>query len=244
MGVGYQVSALHRLVRLETRELDTRSVERGENPVLDAISDASGRDVRVAKGPLRTRSPTIDSVVAWRQRIASKYREQLDEELTWNERSDFESSEDVGTHDDLLLHFVAAVMDLRGQAGLRSMIHEGQPTSDEIDAVFADVERRGFSGRFPQLLLGAYSWLPFSRNLMIEEPDWGGSLERYGSVPRLLDEITEIRAGIVAADPSVKQTVESDESKSSLAAAWWTSATVLRLAIIAAHRHLPLWTTG
>jgi hypothetical protein len=109
MGVGYQVSALHRLVRLETRELDTRSVERGENPVLDAISDASGRDVRVAKGPLRTRSPTIDSVLL---------------------------------------------------------------------------------------------------------------------------------------DPSVKQTVESDESKSSLAAAWWTSATVLRLAIIAAHRHLPLWTTG
>jgi hypothetical protein len=92
MGVGYQVSALHRLVRLETRELDTRSVERGENPVLDAISDASGRDVRVAKGPLRTRSPTIDSVVAWRQRIASKYREQLDEELTWNERSAMDRS--------------------------------------------------------------------------------------------------------------------------------------------------------
>ena len=79
---------------------------------------------------------------------------------------------------------------------------------------------------------------------MIEEPDWDGSLERYGSVLSLLDQITEIRAGIVEADPSVERTVESDASQSSLAAAWWTSATVLRLATLAAQRHLPLWTTG
>src|SRR5690242_10036444 len=107
MGVGYQVSALHRLMRLETGKLDTRPAVRGENAVFDALSGASGKEVQVAKGPLRTRSPTIDSVLAWRQRIASKYQDQLDEVLTWNERSDFESSQDVGTRDDLLLHFVA-----------------------------------------------------------------------------------------------------------------------------------------
>jgi len=231
-------------MRMETSKLDARPAVRGENALFDALSDASGREVQVAKGPLRTRSPTIDSVLAWRQRIASKYRDQLDEELTWNERGDYESSEDVGTHDDLLLHFAAAVMDLRGQAALRGMIRQPLPASDEMDAVFADVERRGFAGRFPQLLLGASIWLPFSRNLMIEEPDWDGSLERYGSVLSLLDQITEIRAGIVEADPSVERTVESDASQSSLAAAWWTSATVLRLATLAAQRHLPLWTTG
>jgi hypothetical protein len=124
------------------------------------------------------------------------------------------------------------------------MVHQRRPTSDEMDAAFADAERRAFGGRFPQLLLGARFWLPFSRNLMIEEPDWEGAVERYGSVPRLLDEITAIRAGIATADPSVEQSAESEALEYSLAAAWQTSATVLRIATIAVEKHLPLWTTG
>ena len=62
----------------------------------------------------------------------------------------------------------------------------------------------------------------------------------YGSAPRLLDEITEIRVAIAAADPSVKHATEQDALDHSLAAAWQTSATVLRLVTIATDRHLPL----
>lgn len=244
MGIGYQVSPLHRLIRLDTGELHGRAAVRGENPLLDVIRDASGREVQVADGPLRTRSPTVESILAWRQRIANKYRDQLDEELTWDEGSTYESSDDVTTSGDVMLHFAAAVLDQRGRAGLSSMIHQRRPTSDEMNAAFANAERRGFAGRFPQLLLGARFWLPFSRNLMIEEPDWDGAVERYGSVPRLLDEIAEIRTGIAEADPSVKQTAEPDSLEYSLAAAWQTSATVLRLVTIALQRQLPLWTTG
>jgi len=244
MGVGYQVSPLCRLVRLDTAELHARPAVTGENPLLDAIKDATGREVQVADGPLRTRSPTVGSILAWRQRIASKYRDQLDEELTWDEGSTYEDSEDVATSGDVMLRFAAAVLDQRGQAGLSSMIRQRRPNSDEMEAAFANADRRGFGGRFPQLLLGARFWLPFSRNLMIEEPDWEGAQERYGSVPRLLDEITAIRAGIAEVDPSVEQSAGPDALQYSLAAAWETSATVLRLATIASERHLPLWTTG
>ena len=244
MGIGYQVSPLHRLMRMDTAEWHGRLAVRGENPLLDAIKDASGREVQIADGALRTRSPTVESILAWRQRLASKYRDQLDEELTWDEVSTYESSDDVATSGDVMLHFAAAVLDQRGQAGLRGMTHQRHPTSDEMEAAFANAERRGFAGRFPQLLLDARFWLPFSRNLMIEEPDWDGAVERYGSVPRLLDEITEIRAVITESDPSLEQTTEQDALEQCLAAAWQTSATVLRLVTIAAERHLPLWATG
>jgi hypothetical protein len=244
MGIGYQVSPLHRLIRMDTSELHVRAAVRGENPLLDAITDAGGRDVQVADGPLRTRSPTVESILAWRQRIANKYRDQLDEGLTWDESSTYESSDDVATSGDVMLHFAAAVLDQRGRVGLGSLIRQGRPTSDEMNTVFTNAERRGFAGRFPQFLLGARLWLPFSRNLMIEEPNWDGTVERYGSVPRLLDEIAEIRAGIAETDPSVQHAAGPDAQEYSLAAAWQTSATVLRLVTLAQHRQLPLWTTG
>jgi len=244
MGVGYAVSPLHRLIRMDTAELHTRPAMTGENPLFDAIKGATGKDVQVADAPLRLRSPPTERIVAWRRLIASKYRDQLDEPLTWDESSEYEDSEDVATSGDVMLHFAAAVLDQRGQAGLSSLIRTGRPTSEEIQSAFADAEKRGFGGRFPQLLLGARFWLPFSRNLMIEEPDWEGAIERYGSVPRLLDEIIAIRAGIAAVDPSVEQSTEPDALEHCLTAAWQTSATILRVATIASEKHLPLWTTG
>ena len=244
MGVGYQVSPLRRLVRKDTAGLRARPAEPGESPLLDAIKDATGAPAQVADGPLRTRSPDVESILAWRQRIGSKYRDQLGERLIWNERSTYEDSEDVATSGDVILHFAAAVLDRGGQAGLTSMIRQRRPTSDEMGAAFADAERRGFGGRFPQLLLGARVWLPFSRNMIVEEPDWDGLQQRFGSVRSLLDEITAIRTGIAEADPSVKRVAGIDVPEYSLAAAWHTSATVLRLASIALGKHLPLWTTG
>jgi hypothetical protein len=199
--------------------------------------------VQVVDGPVRPRSPTVESIVAWREGLASKYRDQLHEELTWDERSNYESSQDVSTSGDVMLHFAAAVLDQRGQAGL-SVINQRRPNDSDLEAAFAEAQRRGFGGRFPQLLLGARIWLPFSSNLMIEEPDWDGRAERYGSVPRLVDELTVIRGGITDADPSVERSAEPAAQEYRLVAAWQASATILRLATISSQRHLPLWTTG
>jgi hypothetical protein len=124
MGIGYQVAPLHRLIVINTAELHSRPAVRGENPLFDVIKDASGRDVQVADGPLRMRSPSVESILAWRQRIASKYRDQLDEDLTWDEDSTYESSDDVATSGDAMLHFAAALLDQRGQTGLSSMIQQ------------------------------------------------------------------------------------------------------------------------
>jgi hypothetical protein len=114
-----------------------------------------------------------------------------------------------------------------------------------MDAVFAEADRRGFGGRFPQLLLGADTWLPIQRNLMLEEPDWDGKVARYGSAFRLVDEITAVRDALTEADPSVVESTEDDgASERVLIAAWQTASTILRLAALATAKHLPLTTTG
>ena len=81
MGIGYQVAALHRLTYWDMSALHARPIVKGENPALDVVADAIGARV-TADGPVRVRSPTTQSMLAWRQRIASQYRDQLDEELT------------------------------------------------------------------------------------------------------------------------------------------------------------------
>jgi hypothetical protein len=242
MGVGYQVSAVHRLMYLDMASAHTRAVMKGENPLLDALGQPF---TQIVDGSLHNRSPAVESVLAWRQRLDAKYRDQLGEDLTWDERGTFETSDDVATSGDMLFHYVAAVLDQRGQAGVRNLAHQSSPPEDEIDAVFTQADRRGFGGCFPQLLLGAKIWLPFEQNLMIEEPNWDGKMDRYGSVSRLLDEVSTVRAGIADADSSVARFGESGEpSEEILAAAWQASATILRLAALATARHLPLSTTG
>jgi hypothetical protein len=239
MGVGYCVSPLHRLSHLDMTALQLRPVVRGEDPLLDAIGVET-----VAEGPWRFRSPTVESILAWRQALASKYNDQLGEELTWDERSTFETSEDVATSGNVLFRYVAAVLDQRGQAALRSLVHGGRPPSDEMDAAFTEADRRGRSGRFPQLLSWASIWLPFERNLVIDEPDWDGKPRSYGSVFHFVDEVAAVRAGIADADPSVVGSTDSDDPPEQiLASAWQTSVTILRLATLATDKRLPLWTT-
>jgi hypothetical protein len=100
MGVGYQVSAVHRFMYLDMASVQTRAVVKGENPLLDALGQPFAKIV-VADGPLRTRSPAVDSVIAWRQRLDAQYREQLGEHLTWDERGTFETSDEVATSGDM-----------------------------------------------------------------------------------------------------------------------------------------------
>jgi hypothetical protein len=244
MGVGYQVSPIHRFVYLDIRASRQRAIVPGESRLLDALAHATGPKT-VTDGPVRARSPTVERVLAWRQRLATKYRDQLDEELTWDERSTYATSEDVSMSGDVLFHYAAAVLDQRGQAGLKDLIDQGRPPRDEMEAVFTEADRRGFGGHSPQLLLGANTWLPFQRNLMLEEPDWDGKMDRYGSVSRLVDDITAVRGAIAEANPSVVRSTEADAAAENiLAIAWQTSSPILRLATLATAKRLPLLTTG
>ena len=221
MGVGYAASPLHRI------------------GYLDASSD-------VHEGPMRSRSPSKADILAWRDGISRKYRDQLGEDLSWDEDSAFERAEDAASGADMLLRYVAAVLDQRGETALRGLAGPARPSSTEVEPVFAEANRRGFGGRFPQLLLRARYWFPFQRHIIIEEPNWQGVVERYGSAPRLADELEEVRAAIASADPSAtawtadRPTPQGD----TLAAAWQVSDTVSRLCAAANARRLPLWTTG
>src|SRR5438270_12801969 len=55
MGVGYQVSPIHRLIRVNTAGLKVRPASPGESPLFDAIRDATGSPAQVSDEPLRTR---------------------------------------------------------------------------------------------------------------------------------------------------------------------------------------------
>ena len=245
MGVGYSASPLHCISYFDT-SARTRPAVPGENPLWDAFARGTGTYPKIYEGPPRYLSPSKADILTWRDRIASKYHDQLGEDLTWGEDSGFEQSQDNGTTSDMLLRYVAAVFDQRGPGAASILVGLTKPSYPELDRAFAEAERRGFGGQFPQLLLGARYWLPFERGLMIEEPNWLGDVERYGSAPRLMDELMAVRAFISSADPGATVATAKGQTilDNTLAAAWQASDTVARLCAAAVAQHLPLWTTG
>lgn len=242
MGVGYCVSPLHRMTHFDTSAVTSRPPVKGSDSPIDQIAEAMG--AKIGLGPPRLYSPTMEEILAWRRGVATKYRGQLEEPLTWEEDTTFEVSEEVATSGDVMFRYVAAILDQRGTLELEKLIDVTEPPRHEYRAVFAEADRRGFGGRFPHLLLGANLWLPFRSQLMIEEPNWNGKLDRFGSVFHLIDEITIVRAAVADADPSLIHSSAVQTSDKVIVAAWQTSNTILRLATIAAAKHLPLWTTG
>ena len=241
MGVGYCVSPLHRIIRFDVSPITSRPPVKGSKPI-DQLAELTGANVGV--GTPRLYSPAVERILVWRQGVATKYRDQLEEQLTWDEDATLNVSEDVATSGDALFHYVAAVLDQNGPSELSKLIDAAEPSTQEFGAVFAEADRRGFGGRFPHLLLGANLWLPFKKHLMIEEPNWEGKLDRYGSVFHLVDEVTAARAAIADTQPSVIHSSATNTSDKVIVPAWQTSTTILRLATIAAAKHLPLWTTG
>jgi len=237
MGVGYQVSALH-----DIRYLEPIEGARADAPPpswLSLMPDAQwdGR-------PTRFVSPRQADIIAWRDRIAAKYRAQLGEDLTWDEDSDFSAGEETATSWDLMLKYVAAVIDQEGDAAAaRLLIGRKTPTSDQYGPVFDAIEGRGFMIRFPHLLLNVTCWLPFERHMIIEEPNWRGTVERFGSTANLVREIAEIVHVIDTTDATAAQASESQEPDV-LAAARKAADVIRRFGTIAVEQHLPFWTTG
>ena len=248
MGVGYQASPLCRISDLEMPG-DTPGRQPAA-PGEDAASDAPGGQPGVSgiirDAPMSSRSSVKADILEWRDHIARKYRVQLGEDLSWDEDSDFKQSGDAGVGGDLLLRYVAAVTDQRGPDAALALVGARGIPDAEMDAVLGEANRRGFAGRYPQLLLDAQYWLPFKRHLIIEEPDWLGTVARFGSAPRLADELAEVRASIAAADPKAAAWPADSAAPSDdvLANAWQASEVVARLCDAAVAQHLPLWITG
>lgn len=237
MGVGYQVSALHDIHYLEPIE---GAPPDAPPPSWLSLMPNTHWDGR----PTRFVSPRQADIVAWRDRMAAKYRTQLGEDLTWDEGSDFSVGAEAATGWDLMLKYVAAVIDQEGAAAAARLLKDGKrPARDQYGPVFDAIEGRGFMIRFPHLLLNVTCWLPFQRHMIIEEPNWRGTVERFGSTINLMREIAEILHFIGTIDPAAAQAPESEEPDV-LAAAWKAADIIHRFGTIAVEKHLPFWTTG
>jgi hypothetical protein len=245
MGTGYAVSPLH-LTNTWIIPGPGRVVLPGEDPLMDLFMVGTFNHATVYTGPMRSRSPSKPAILAWRDRIAQKYRGQLGEDLAWDEDTGFAQSEDVGISDDVLLHYVAAVLDQHGETAAHGLIGTTKPPHAEMNPIFAEASRRSFGGRFPQLLLGAEYWFPFKRHMIIEEPDWDGLPARYGSLPRLMEELDEVRRFIAKTSPAstTGSPGQFTGQENVLTTAWQVSDVITRLGAIATARRLPLWTAG
>ena len=147
MGVGYCVSPLHRIIHFDVSQITSRPPVKGSNSPIDQVAELTGANVGV--GTPRLYSPAVEKILVWRQGVATKYRDQLEEQLTWDENTTFNVSEDVAISGDVMFHYVAAVLDQHGQSELSKLIDAAEPSTQEFGAVFAEADRRGFGGRFP-----------------------------------------------------------------------------------------------
>ena len=240
MGVGYEASPLHRISTLVIDENAPYTTEPPAGSPLPLIPGA-----RYMTEPPRFRSPAASDIVRWRDRLADTYLSQLGERLNWDEESAFETGEETAVSADVMLRYVAAILDERSPQGLSALVGADKPEHEEIRRALDGVEARGFTVRFPQLSLGEYYWLPFHANLIIEEPNWEGKTRRFGSLYRLADELRDIRALLLRADPACAEwTAQREVPTRILWSAWQASETVARVCAAAVERGLPLWTTG
>src|SRR5579862_3841913 len=111
MGIGYAVSPLHRMTFA-----DLAAIPESADAQLADLIPQGFRATPWNEIEKHLYSPAIPDIVAWRTKLSEKYHDQLLEPLIWNENSAFETSEDVSTHADAPLRYVAAVLDRQGAA--------------------------------------------------------------------------------------------------------------------------------
>lgn len=162
MGSAYSVGPLHKVSYLEPVPGAPPATDRAQ--ILQILPNTTG-EIR----PMRFRSPRPSEIIAWRDRISAKYRSQLQEDLVWDEEADFNESDHVASSGELMLRYVAAVLDGRGsEAAARALRGAPRPPWEVQAPDVSAALQRGFAGRFPHLLLGTTCWLPYRNHLIIE----------------------------------------------------------------------------
>jgi hypothetical protein len=117
MGIGYAVSPLHRMIFIDQAAIPEAADARFAFPIPQGFRATPWSEVEK-----HLYSPAIPDIVAWRAKLSEKYRSQLLEPLIWDENSAFEMSEEVSTHADALLRYVAALLDRQGAAEAAPML--------------------------------------------------------------------------------------------------------------------------
>ena len=145
MGVGYQASALHRIVILVVEENAPYTLERPKNSPLPPMPN-----VRYMRDPARFRSPDATDIIAWRDRLAIKYRSQFEELLSWDETSAYSQDIEIGVGVDVLLRYVAARIVEAGPSALRDLVGVVKPERSEIHRA-GERNSVGFQRAFPAI---------------------------------------------------------------------------------------------
>ena len=243
MALGYTAGPLHKIGTID-RPAGAISLE-GVPPFFQALIKSPSNN-SISEIRLNRSKPT--DVLSWLHDINNKYRDRLTENIFWNENSTFMRSEDVSVRLDLLLRYTAAVFDYESEEqAARLLLVTGIPDDSIVeDTLEKSYQRKNFY-RFPQVLSGIDYWLPFKSDLIIDEPNWRGTLVRVGSVYGLFDELHTIQQFISRADPSVAAmpaSVPQQQVRHPLQAAWLVSRLMSRIATAAISQRLPLYESG
>jgi hypothetical protein len=179
--------------------------------------------------------PTIIDIDVWRIPLNEKYAPQLGETLAWNEASTYHNAVDVPVAAQTALYCAAALLALRDPTGSHQLAGQRQPSPADLQNARNAIEALGYRCRFPQLLLRVDYWLPFERDMIIEEPDWAGENRRFGSVAALRQELEKV-------ERFLRQARSADKGPSPfLDQAILCVRSMMALATIAWSSKLPLW---
>jgi hypothetical protein len=184
-------------------------------------------------------APSALAIVTWRTALSEKYQSQLEQPLDWDEASTFQEQVEVDADAQQALFYATAVLSLRGEEAATTHLATLRKLSVEaLERSTVDVEKLGYHCQFPQLLLRADYWLPFSRDLIIEEPDWNGRPCRFGSLVALRRELDQVELFLQRGRQASKS------SSAILDNAVFCLRTLSALSTIAWAKKLPLWRLG
>ena len=91
-------------------------------------------------------------------------------------------------------------------------------------------------------MLSPTFYLPFTANLILEVPDWSGNTERFGSLPNLVRELSEILDTVKALEPDAAVAGSQDiKHEDRLANAYNAARIKLDLTKVGLQQNLPFW---
>lgn len=247
MSIGYNVSPLSSLAYDDSFEMrpskgaeTTRVLEKIYGRRLDVREPVTKDGQRV-----RTDSPSrqMTDVLAWREQFNKKHVGVLGEPVTWDENSDFMKTEDFSNHGDALLRYTSAVFAFGGDEADLTI-----PSDDyaSVLGVLNAVREAPELPRFKQIVGCEDYWLPTQAHILIEDNNWRGSPQTFGSSYRLLDELRDVAALIAAANPAVTLIASRcpKRGNTTLEYAWITCQIMLEFCAVAIKQNLPLFING